>query len=76
MAMTRVREFVPPAMCDHEPVRLGDGSVRCIRCDLAFPAPKEPEWIRRMHAGELRTKDLTGLNGWSETELRAAWGDR
>lgn len=36
---------------------------------------REPEWIRRMHAGEFVGKEV-GVSGWSEAEKRFAWGDR
>ena len=72
MTTQRVATFVPPAVCRHEATFVG-GQWVCVMCGAYVPPqPKTqgPEWVRRAQAHELPTKD------WSESELRAAWGDR
>jgi hypothetical protein len=50
--------------------------VYCPDCEAAHLAAaynsRTPVWIRRAHERGL-AKDLSG---WTEPELRAAWGDR
>jgi hypothetical protein len=79
MAVQRVPLFTA---CRHEgTTRLASGALACVECGYEWPAPKEPEWRRRMRAGEFVGKEA-GISGWAgtadwhESERRFAAGDR
>jgi hypothetical protein len=63
MAIQRVARFVPPVACRHEgTTRLASGALACVECGYEWPAPKEPEWVKRARAHTLPTKDYSGLS--------------
>jgi hypothetical protein len=72
MAIQRVARFVAPTACRHEATtRLASGALVCIECGYEWPAPKDPERMKRAHAHTLPTKDYAG---WAPGELAEAFG--